>query len=90
MNDKQKAIEKIEEGLQKLRPFLQADGGDIEFVDLTEDMEVKVRLTGACETCPMSLQTLRAGVEHTLRAMIPEIKTVTNCRDSSMYESDRL
>ncbi len=80
MENKTNIINTIEEGLEKLRPFLQADGGDIEFIELTEEMEVKVRLTGACETCPMSLQTLRAGVEHTLRSMVPDIKTVTNVR----------
>jgi Fe-S cluster biogenesis protein NfuA len=70
--------ERIMAGLDNIRPYLQADGGDIDLIEVTEDMVVKVRLTGACGTCPMSMQTLRAGVEHTLRKVAPEIKEVVN------------
>jgi Fe-S cluster biogenesis protein NfuA len=67
--------EKIEELLSKIRPSLQADGGDIELVSV-EDNVVKVRLKGACGTCPMSQMTLKNGVEAIIRHHIPEIKTV--------------
>jgi len=67
--------EKVEEVLGKIRPSLQADGGDVELVDV-QDGVVKLRLTGACAGCPMSTMTLRMGVEKTLREEIPEIKRV--------------
>jgi len=68
--------EKIEKALQSVRPYLVADGGDVEFVSFNEDGIVEVRLTGACVGCPMSLMTLRAGIERTLMRDIPEIKRV--------------
>lgn len=67
--------EKIEEALKGIRPSLQADGGDIEFVDY-EDGIVKVRLKGACGSCPSSLVTLKYGVEARLKEIIPEIESV--------------
>ncbi|MDY7030609.1 MAG: NifU family protein [Thermodesulfobacteriota bacterium] len=67
--------EKVEEVLQEIRPSLQADGGDVELVDVTDGV-VKVRLTGACGSCPMSQMTLKMGVEETLKAKLPEIKEV--------------
>ena len=67
--------EKIEEALKDIRPSLQADGGDIEFVDY-EDGIVKVRLKGACGSCPSSLVTLKYGVEARLKEIIPEIESV--------------
>jgi len=67
--------EKIEEVLDKIRPSLQADGGDVEFVDY-EDGIVKVRLQGACSGCPMALVTLKAGIENLLKQEIPEIKSI--------------
>jgi len=68
--------EKIEKALQSVRPYLVADGGDVEFVSVSEDGIVEVRLTGACVGCPMSLMTLRAGIERALMRDIPEIKRV--------------
>ena len=67
--------EKVEEVLQEIRPALQADGGDVELVDVTDGI-VKVRLTGACGSCPMSQMTLKMGVEETLKSKLPEIKEV--------------
>jgi Fe-S cluster biogenesis protein NfuA len=67
--------EKVEAVLKKIRPMLQADGGDVELVDVTDGV-VKVRLTGACGTCPMSTMTLRMGVEQALKEQIPGIKSV--------------
>jgi Fe-S cluster biogenesis protein NfuA len=68
--------EKIEEALKEIRPSLQADGGDVELVDATEDGVVKLRLKGACGCCPMSAYTLKLGIEQRLKEQIPEIKTV--------------
>lgn len=68
--------EKVRESLEKVRPSLQADGGDVELVDVTDDGIVKVRLTGACSGCPMSQMTLKAGVEKMLKQDIPQIKSV--------------
>jgi Fe-S cluster biogenesis protein NfuA len=67
--------EKVEAVLKKIRPNLQADGGDVELVDVVDGV-VKVRLTGACGTCPMSTMTLKMGVERILKQQIPEIKSV--------------
>ena len=68
--------ERVEEILNKVRPYLQADGGDIELVDITDDDIIKVKLTGACQGCPMSQMTLRAGVERALMSELPEVKRV--------------
>lgn len=67
---------KITEALEGIRPYLKVDGGDIEFVDVTEDGIVKVKLTGACIGCPMSQMTLRAGVERALLREIPGLRRV--------------
>ncbi len=67
--------EKIETALDKIRPMLQADGGDVEFVDV-EDGVVKVRLKGACAGCPMSQMTIKNGVERLLKEQIPEVTAV--------------
>ncbi len=68
--------ERVEEIIEKIRPYLQADGGDIELVEVDEEGHVKVRLTGACGGCPMSQMTLKQGVERAIREQIPEIKEV--------------
>ncbi len=67
--------EKIEKALDKIRPSLQADGGDIELVEVVDGI-VKVRLKGACGGCPMSQMTLKMGVERALKQQIPEVKRV--------------
>lgn len=67
--------EKIEKALEKIRPFLRRDGGDIEFVDVVGSV-VKVRLKGACSGCPMSQMTLKQGVEKALKEEVPEITKV--------------
>ncbi|MDR1166337.1 MAG: NifU family protein [Deltaproteobacteria bacterium] len=67
--------EQVEEALGKVRPFLLADGGDIELVDVKDGI-VEVRLTGACGHCPMSEMTLRQGVERALKEAVPDIKRV--------------
>ena len=65
--------ENVEKALQKIRPALQADGGDIELIDV-QDGVVRVKLTGACGDCPMSQMTLKQGVERVLREEVPEVK----------------
>ena len=67
--------EKIEESIGKIRPFLQRDGGNIEFIDYVDGV-VKVKLQGACGSCPMSKMALKMGVERQLKQDIPEIKEV--------------
>ncbi len=73
---KEELLERVAATLDKVRPYLQADGGDIEVVELTDDNVLKVRLTGACHGCPFSMQTLKAGVEQAIKNDIPEIKEV--------------
>jgi Fe-S cluster biogenesis protein NfuA len=68
--------EEILKALELIRPFLQADNGDVELVEVTEDRIVKVRLTGECENCPMSVLTLRAGIERALMNKVPGIKRI--------------
>jgi Fe-S cluster biogenesis protein NfuA len=76
INNKEKQMrDKVEEVLKKIRPSLQADGGDIELVDVSDGV-VKVKLTGACGSCPMSTMTLKMGVERALKEQIPEVKEV--------------
>ncbi|MEM7161075.1 MAG: NifU family protein [Bacteroidota bacterium] len=65
--------EKIEKALSDLRPFLEADQGDITLVEVTKDNVVKVQLHGACSTCEMSTMTLKAGVEESIKKVVPEI-----------------
>lgn len=67
---------KVEEVLDRVRPQLQAHGGDVELVDVTDNGVVKVKLTGACAGCPMSTMTLAMGVERTLKQEIPEVERV--------------
>lgn len=68
--------EKIEKALNKVRPMLAADGGDVTLIDVTSDGVVKLKLTGSCGCCPMSQMTLKMGIERILRQEVPEIKEV--------------
>ncbi len=68
--------EKVQEALNKVRPQLQADGGDVELVEVNEAGVVKVRLTGACGGCPMSQMTLKMGIEKILKQQVPEVSSV--------------
>ena len=67
--------EQVEKALEKIRPSLQADGGNIELIDVVDGV-VKVKLTGACGGCPMSQMTLKMGVERVLKQEVPEVKSV--------------
>jgi Fe-S cluster biogenesis protein NfuA len=68
--------DRVMKALERVRPYLQSDGGDIDLIDVTDDMTVKVRLKGACQGCPYSMQTLKAGVEQAIMKEVPEIKRV--------------
>ena len=68
--------DKVEIALNKVKPSLQADGGDVELVEVTADGVVKVKLTGACAGCPMSQMTLKAGVERIIKQEVPEVSEV--------------
>jgi Fe-S cluster biogenesis protein NfuA len=68
--------DRVAKALERVRPYLQSDGGDIDLLDVTEDMTVKVKLKGACHGCPYSMQTLKAGVEQAIMKEVPEIKRV--------------
>jgi len=70
--------ERVEEVLMKIRPSIQADGGNVELVEVGENGIVKVRLTGACHGCPMAALTLKAGIERVLKEEIPEVKEVVS------------
>ena len=69
-------IERVESALEKIRPFLQSDGGDVKVLEVTDDLVVKLELLGACGTCPMSPMTMKAGVEEAIKREIPEITGV--------------
>lgn len=70
--------ERVEKVLAQVRPMLQADGGNVELVDVTKEGKVSVRLSGACGGCPMSQMTLKMGIERKLKEEIPEVKEVVS------------
>lgn len=74
--DIQETKVKVLKALEEIRPYLQADGGDINLVEITDDLVVKVEMTGACDGCQYSQQTLKAGVEMGIKKVIPEVKEV--------------
>ena len=76
MEEKTSIREKVITALDRIRPYLQNDGGDIDLIDITDDMIVQVKLTGACHGCPYAMQTLKAGVERAVIQEVPEIKSV--------------
>jgi Fe-S cluster biogenesis protein NfuA len=72
-----KSVEaRVLKALERVRPYLQSDGGDIDLVEITADFTVKVKLKGACNGCPYSMQTLKAGVEQAIMQEVPEITRV--------------
>jgi len=74
--NREELVERVNKVITQIRPYLVADGGDIEFVRLTDQNEVHVELKGACATCSMSIMTLKQGVEQAMIKAIPEIKSV--------------
>ncbi len=69
-------VEQVEEVIDKIRPGLQADGGDVELINITDDGIVEVKLKGACDGCPMASLTIKNGIERTLKEEFPELKEV--------------
>ncbi len=69
-------IAKVEDALDQIRPYLQADGGNVSLVEITNDFVVKVELLGACKSCSMSMMTMKAGIEESIKRAVPEIKSV--------------
>lgn len=70
--------QQVEEALDTMRPYLQRDGGDVEVVEITDDLTVKVKLLGACESCPQSFMTMKAGIEQAVKNAVPQIQAVTS------------
>ncbi|HPG34289.1 MAG: NifU family protein [Lentimicrobiaceae bacterium] len=76
MSNHEELTVKVKNIIEQIRPYLQADGGDISFVELTEDKVVNVELQGSCGSCPFSRMTLKNGVEEAVKKALPEIKSV--------------
>lgn len=79
--EKELLEKRVKNILEQVRPYLQQDGGDVNFVELTDDMVVLVELTGACGSCPYSTMTLKNGIESVMKKSIPEIKSVEQVKD---------
>lgn len=67
---------KVEDALDTIRPYLEADGGNVEVVEITADQTLRIELKGACKTCNMSHMTMRSGIEETIRRAVPEIREI--------------
>ncbi len=74
-------IQRVEKALDEVRPFLNADEGDVQLVEVTDDLVARIELLGACSTCSMSAMTMRAGIEQAILKAVPEIKTVEAVRE---------
>ena len=74
----EKVLSKIKSAIDSVRPYLKADGGDVELIEVTDELIVKVKLVGACDGCPFSMQTLKAGIEQAIRNEVPEIKDLVS------------
>ena len=72
----EKLYQKVEEALNTIRPYLEADGGNVEVIEITNDQTLKIELKGACKTCNMSQMTMRSGIEETILKAVPEIKKI--------------
>ncbi|MFP4093292.1 MAG: NifU family protein [Cyclobacteriaceae bacterium] len=76
MEQKENIIKRIENALNDIRPYLATDGGNVKVLDVSDEMVVRLELLGACGSCPMSVMTMKAGIEETIKRQIPEIKDV--------------
>lgn len=76
MSKNQQIFDRVNEALQSIRPFLEADGGNIELLEITPDFVARVQLLGACKSCSMSTMTMKAGVEEAIKRSVPEIISV--------------
>jgi Fe-S cluster biogenesis protein NfuA len=77
-------IKRVEDALDQIRPYLQADGGDVSLVEITDNNVVLLELQGACKSCSMSMMTLKAGIEETIKRAVPEITAVEAINLTSM------
>jgi Fe-S cluster biogenesis protein NfuA len=68
--------QKVEEALDTIRPYLEADGGNVEVIEITDDQTLRIELKGACKSCNMSHMTMKSGIEETIRRAVPEIKEI--------------
>ena len=78
---------KVEEALDTIRPYLLADGGNVEIVDISDENVLKLELIGACKTCNMSQMTMKAGIEETIKRTVPEIKEIISVNQHSKTNS---
>ncbi|MDX5348020.1 MAG: NifU family protein [Hymenobacteraceae bacterium] len=76
INTDQDFLDRVERALDQIRPYLEADGGNVKVLEVTDEMVLKLELLGACGSCPMSAMTLKAGVEQSVMKAVPEIKAV--------------
>ncbi|MCG8582309.1 MAG: NifU family protein [Bacteroidales bacterium] len=74
--NREEIVQQVEAALEEIRPYLKGDGGDISLVEITDDFVVKVRLEGSCDGCPLSMQTLKGGVEMVVKKTVPQITEV--------------
>lgn len=80
IKDKNTLLATVEQAIEQLRPFLIADGGNIELIDITEENVVQVKFIGACQSCSMSAMTLKGGVEETIKKAAPQITSVVEVK----------
>nr|WP_294894981.1 NifU family protein [uncultured Pedobacter sp.] len=76
MSDHEILLAKVEAALDTIRPYLIADAGNVSILEITEDKVLKIKLLGSCESCPMSIMTLKAGIEQAVKKAVPEITAV--------------
>jgi len=76
MEDKASIIERVEKALEEIRPYLETDGGNVKVLGVNQDMVVSLELLGACGSCPMSVMTMKAGIEEAIKRQVPEVKDV--------------
>ncbi len=76
MAEERTLLQRVEASLDTMRPYLMDDGGNVEVVEITSDMEVIVKLVGSCSTCPQSFMTMKAGIETAVKQAVPEVKAV--------------
>ena len=81
---KENLIQRVEAALNTIRPHLISDGGDIKVVDITPDNKVLVKLLGSCESCPMSFMTMKAGVEMSIKSLVPEITSIESISNEQL------
>ena len=81
-------LERVEEALNSIRPYLEADGGNVSVEEITSDNVVRLRLLGSCGSCPMSIMTLKAGIEQAIKRSVPEIVSIEAVNLTDIDDSD--